>query len=259
MLVDSHCHLNFPNFKDTLGNTLLNAQNAGVNYMLTVCTKLNEFNEILTIAESNKDISCSIGVHPNNAVFLTEDDLTFFRNNLDHKKVVAIGETGLDYYYEKSEKDKQKQSFVQHINFAQETNIPLIIHTRNADADTAAILASEMRNKDFTGVMHCFTSSYELAKASLDLGMYISISGIVTFKNADDLRETVKKIPLDRLLIETDSPYLAPVPHRGKTNEPAYVKYVAEFLANYLNQDYDKFCEITANNFFKLFNKIKHG
>ncbi|MBT4921664.1 MAG: TatD family hydrolase [Rickettsiales bacterium] len=257
MLVDSHCHLNFKNLKNNLSEILSNASEAGIKYMLTVCTKIEEFPEILTIAENHQNISCSIGIHPSEADNFSQKDIEFIQKHLTNKNVVAIGETGLDYYYENSAKAIQRESFEAHIELSQSSNLPIIIHTREAEQDTKDILTNAMKKQTFSGVMHCFTSSYDLAKASLDLGMYISISGIVTFKNAEDLRETVKKIPLDRLLIETDSPYLAPVPKRGKTNEPAYVKYVAQFLANYLNKDYDEFCEITSNNFFKLFDKVQ--
>ncbi|MBT4988989.1 MAG: TatD family hydrolase [Rickettsiales bacterium] len=257
MLVDSHCHLNSKNLINNLAEVLSNASEAEVKYMLTVCTKIEEFPEILTIAENHQNISCSIGIHPSEADNFSPKDIEFIQKHLTNKKVVAIGETGLDYYYQNSVKAAQKESFAAHINLSQSSHLPIIIHTREAEKDTADMLTSAMKEQSFSGVMHCFTSSYDLAKASLDLGMYISISGIVTFKNADDLRETVKKIPLDRLLIETDSPYLAPIPKRGKTNEPAFVKYVAEFLANYLNMDYEEFCEITSNNLFRLFNKIQ--
>ncbi|MBL6784788.1 MAG: TatD family hydrolase [Rickettsiales bacterium] len=256
MLVDSHCHLNFQQLKSNLPQILANASDANVKYMLSICTKINEFVDILSIAESSNNISCSIGIHPNDAKTFTDDDLNFMNEKIRHQKVVAIGETGLDYFYENTEKAQQQKSFQAHIELAQNHQLPIIIHTREAEKDTSDMLYNSMKFKDFTGVMHCFTSSYDLAKKALDLGMYISISGIATFKNADDLRETIKKIPLDRLLIETDSPYLAPVPKRGKTNEPAFVKYVAEYLANYLNQDYESFCKITSDNFFKLFSKV---
>jgi TatD DNase family protein len=257
MLVDSHCHLNFPELQNQITTILDNANNADVKHLLTVCTKLNEFPDILKLSQDHPNISCSVGIHPNDAKTFSQNDISYINDAVKSNKVVAIGETGLDYYYENSDRQKQQESFKAHINIAQKSKLPIIIHTRDAEVDTQKILTEQMQQQEFTGVMHCFTSSYDLAKASLDLGMYISISGIVTFKNAEDLRQTVKKIPLDRLLIETDSPYLAPVPKRGKTNEPAYVKYVAEFLANYLGKDYEEFSNITTNNFYKLFNKIK--
>ena len=257
MLVDSHCHLNFPELQNQISTILDNANNADVKHLLTICTKLNEFNDILKLTQDYPNISCSIGIHPNDAKTFSKQDINYINDAVKNDKVVAIGETGLDYYYENSDRQKQKESFEAHINISQKSKLPIIIHTRDAEEDTKKILSEQMLKQEFTGVMHCFTSSYELAKASLDLGMYISISGIVTFKNAEDLRQTVKKIPLDRLLIETDSPYLAPVPKRGKTNEPAFVKYVAEFLANYLGKDYEEFSSITTNNFYRLFSKIK--
>ena len=257
MLVDSHCHLNFPALQNQISTILDNANNADVQHLLTVCTKLNEFNDILKLTQDHPNISCSVGIHPNDAKTFSKQDINYINDAVKNDKVVAIGETGLDYYYENSDREKQKESFEAHINIAQKSKLPIIIHTRDAEEDTQKILSEQMQKQEFSGVMHCFTSSYELAKVSLDLGMYISISGIVTFKNAEDLRQTVKKIPLDRLLIETDSPYLAPVPKRGKTNEPAYVKYVAEFLANYLGKNYEEFSSITTNNFYRLFNKIK--
>ena len=258
MLIDSHCHLDFPQYKEKLNEVIENALKSDISYMLAICTKLQDFDNIYKIAEKYPNISCTIGVHPHEAEKHSIAEISKMEDKFTLDKLVGIGETGLDYFYENSARTKQKSSFIKHINLAQKSQLPLIIHTRSAENDTADILKQEKQNADFNAVMHCFTSSYELAKKSLDLGFYISISGIVTFKKADDLRELVKKIPLDRLLVETDSPYLAPVPKRGSVNEPANTKLTALFLANLLNIDYEKFANITTNNFYKLFNKVKN-
>ncbi len=255
MLVDSHCHLDFSDFGVEAADVITRAKSAGVGVMQTICTKLTEFPNVLKVAESYDDIYASVGVHPHEAEpegNFTESDL---HKLTQHKKVIGIGETGLDYYYEHSQKEPQKISFLKHIHVAQETELPLIIHTRDAEEDTLEILTAEMQKKKFTGLLHCFTGTQKLADAALELGLYISISGIVTFKNAVDLQNTVRTIPLERLIIETDAPYLAPVPMRGKRNEPAYLTHTAQFIAKLRGITVEDLAEATTQNFFRLFTK----
>lgn len=256
MLVDSHCHLNFPEFKQDINEVIKRAEENDVKVMQTICTRISEFPEILGIAESRKNIFCSVGIHPHEAdnEEIAVDKLVEFSSN---PKVIGIGETGLDYFYENSSREAQRKSFLIHIEAARKTGVPIIIHTRDADADTAEILASEMKKGKFNGLLHCFTSSWQLAETAMNLGFYISISGIVTFKKAVELQEVVKKIPLEKLLVETDSPFLAPMPHRGKRNEPAFTKHTAEFIAGLKGISYEEVAEATTRNFFTLFNKAK--
>lgn len=257
MLVDSHCHLNFPALKDNLTQVIQSALSNEVKVMQTICTQISDIPDILKIIETYKNIWGSIGIHPHH----TDTDsllLSEIKEYVRHKKIIGIGETGLDYYYNNSDFANQKKSFVTHIQGSSETKLPIIIHTRNAEDDTADILSYEMKNNPFTGLLHCFTSSKKLAQHALDLGLYISISGICTFKNSQDLRDIIKYIPLDRLLIETDAPYLAPVPMRGKTNEPSFVKYVAQQVAAIHNIAYEQVCVSTTKNFFDLFKKCKY-
>lgn len=257
MIIDSHCHLNMKEFASDLDQVIQNALNNGVEYMQTICTNFDDFEEILAIAEKYPNIFASVGVHPHHADQASPHISSEYLIDMlaKNKKVIGLGETGLDYYYEHSNKDNQKKAFITHINASQETGIPLIIHTRNADEDMVEILKSEMNNKRFTGLVHCFTSSRELAFSALDLGLYISVSGIITFKNAIDLCDTIKQIPLDKLLIETDAPYLSPVPMRGKRCEPAFVRFVGEKLAEIKNITASEIFETTTNNFFKLFTR----
>lgn len=257
MIIDSHCHLNFKQLINNLDEVIENACNNDVQIMQTICTKMDEFDDIYQIADKYKNIYCSVGVHPHEAE--NHPDIT--KNDLVEKtklpKVIGIGETGLDYYYEHSPKDLQKRSFIEHIKAAQETDLPIIVHTRDADIDTMEILESEYKNAPFKGLIHCFTASYELAKRMMDIGFYISISGIITFKKATDLQESVKNIPLDRLLVETDSPYLAPIPFRGKDNQPAYTKYVVDKIAELKNISAEEVAKQTTENFFRLFSRVK--
>lgn len=259
MLVDSHCHLDMldlEKYDGDLNKPINNARENGVSHLLTVCVELPGFERILSIAEQHDDISCSVGVHPNDGgpVKVNTDEIVSLAQ---HEKVVAIGETGLDFFrIEESEQPLQKENFRAQIKAAVQTNKPLIIHTRQAPVETIQIMTEEGANKP-RGVMHCFTESWEMAKQALDLGFYISISGIVTFKNAENVREVAKQVPLDRLLVETDSPYLAPVPHRGKQNEPAYVRHVAEFIAELRGIEFEALANATTNNFFDLFKGAK--
>lgn len=253
MLVDSHCHLNFPEFEQDLSKVLTNARAHNIEYMLTVNTRLSESLDIQRIAEANPNIFCSVGVHPHDSKeYNSETLLEQLKIHAKHPKVVAFGETGLDYYYNKSDALAQINCFNMHLNMGEELKLPVIIHTRNADEDTLACLDAHPNTQ---GVFHCFSGSSEFAKKGLERNLYISFSGIITFKNATELRETVKFVPLDRILVETDSPFLAPVPHRGKRNEPAFTSFVAKMIAELKGISFDKVCETTTKNFFNLFNK----
>lgn len=255
-IIDTHCHLDFEQLHSDLENVLARAEEVGVKKLISICVKINEFKKILDIANNHSNIYCAIGTHPNSAEaeqnIRLEDILEYTQN----KKVVAIGETGLDYYYENAAKDIQIASFRKHIKAAQLSNLPLIIHTRNADNDTSDILKEEMQKQKFSFVLHCYTSGMQLAKTALELGGYISFSGIVTFKNAQEVQTIAKNVPLDRILIETDAPYLAPVPYRGKSNEPSFIFETAKYLATLLNINYNEFIELTTNNALQLFNKM---
>ncbi|MGY9105565.1 MAG: TatD family hydrolase [Alphaproteobacteria bacterium] len=253
MLVDSHCHLDFPEFSPELDAVLARAREAGVGHFLTIATELEAFPRVREISELSDDIHCTIGVHPHSAakeVLLKE---------CEHPKVVAFGETGLDFYYNNSPRAEQISDFRVHIAAAREASLPLVVHTRDADDDTIAILSEEMEKGGFTGVIHCFTGSERLASAALDLGFYISVSGIATFKKAEALRDVIKEVPLDRLLVETDAPYLAPQPHRGKTNEPAFVVHTAAMLAELKGVTEEELATATTENFFRLFSKAKQS
>jgi len=253
MLVDSHCHLDqldLTAHNNKLDNAIKAAQAQGVSHFLCVCIDMQNVHDVINIAESYDNIDASVGVHPNE---ITENPSAEMLIDLaKHPKVVAIGETGLDYFRIKDNHDFQQSRFLTHIEVAKTLNKPLIIHTRDAKEDTIRLMR-EAQADNVGGVMHCFTEDWKMAKQALDLGFYISISGIVTFKNADQIREVASKVPLDRLLIETDSPYLAPVPKRGKPNEPAYVRYVAEFLAELRDIPLEAFAKATTDNFFRLF------
>ena len=257
MLVDSHCHLDFPDFAPDQADILARARNAGVGLMVTICTRITKFAEVLAIAESDPAIYCSVGVHPHEAEKEGVGDPAPLLDAARHAKVVGIGETGLDYFYKHSAPTAQERSFRAHIAAARESGLPLIVHARDADADTMRILAEEHRHGAFPGVIHCFTASRALAEHCIGLGLYISFSGILTFKNARDIQETAKALPLDRILVETDAPYLAPVPNRGKRNEPAYVAHTAAFLANLRAKTAAQLADITTENFLRLFSKVK--
>ncbi len=253
MLVDSHCHLNFPDFKDDLDAVVARAAEYGVGKMVSICTKMAEFEEIAAIADKYENIFCTVGVHPHDAMKHTSVTAAELIEKTKHPKCVGIGETGLDFYYEHSPREEQKQCFLEHIVAARETGLPLVIHTRNADEDMIEIIK---REAPFPGLLHCFSSTYEVAKCAIDNGLYISLSGILTFKTATDLQERAKKLPLDRLLVETDSPYLAPLPNRGKRNEPAFTKFTAEKLAELRGISFKEVEKATTENFHKLFIKV---
>lgn len=256
MLVDSHCHLDYPPMADDLAGTIARARSAGVGTMLTIGTKLRDFPRVRAIAEADDNIFCSVGIHPHEAQNEVADTARLVEL-ARHPKVVGIGETGLDYYYDKSPRDRQQANFRAHMRAASETGMPLIVHTRDAEEDTAAMIAEALREAPLKGVLHCFTSSRRLAEQAIDFGFYISISGIVTFKNAEDLRQTVRSLPLERLLVETDSPYLAPVPMRGKSCEPAYVTHTAAKVAELKGVSVDELARVTTANFFALFDRAK--
>lgn len=257
MLVDSHCHLNYKGLVEEQGAVLDRARESGVTAMLNISTRESEWRDIVATAERESDVWSSIGIHPHEADAHPDIDLAKLVEEAKHDRVIAIGETGLDYYYDHSDRDRQRQSFRTHIHAARETGLPIIVHTRDAEDDTAAIMAEEMEQGAYTGVIHCFTASDDFAHKALDLGLYISISGIVTFKNAKDLQATAAALPIDRLLVETDAPFLAPVPHRGKTGEPAFVADTARFLADLRGESYSELCETTGENFYRLFNKAR--
>lgn len=255
MLTDSHCHLNYKGLIEDQAGVIARARAAGVGTMLNISTRESEWDAVIATAEQDADIWASIGIHPHEADAHPDVDTTKLVHRAAHPKVIAIGESGLDYYYDYSDRERQRVSFRAHIAAARETGLPLIVHTRDAEDDTSEILADEMGKGAYTGVIHCFTASGAFADRALELGLFISISGIVTFKNARDLQETAARIPEDRLLIETDSPFLAPVPHRGKTCEPAYVADTARFLASLRGTSAEALAEATTANFRALFGK----
>ena len=257
MLVDSHCHLDFPDFAPDRADVLARARNAGVGVMVTIGTRLSKFAEVRAIAESDPALYCSVGVHPHEAEKEGVGDPSRLLDAAKHLKVVGIGETGLDYFYKHSAPEAQARSFRAHIAAARESGLPLIVHARDADVDTIRILADEHRAGAFPGVIHCFTASRELADHAVALGLYISFSGILTFKNARDIQETAKALPLERILVETDAPYLAPMPNRGKRNEPAYVAHTAAFLAKLRGETPERIASATTDNFFRLFRKVR--
>lgn len=259
MLVDSHCHLNSSEIIDRIVEVVRNAQINGIELLQTISTKISQHDELLKIVERQEKVFCSVGNHPLN---LQSEGIVHHQDIVrlcSHEKVTSIGETGLDYLLlNKDHHEKQQKSFIEHIIAAQISGLPIVVHTRNAEEDTARILSTMMKKKKFTGVVHCFTATAKLARTCLDLGLYISASGIVTFKNAGDIRNTFANVvPSERLLVETDAPYLSPVPVRGKSNEPAYLKHTARFMANLLNLEYEEFCKITTQNYFSLFKKAR--
>ncbi len=259
MLIDSHCHLDFPELITDEAGVLARAKEAGVAAMLTIGTRLDQFERVRAIAERHDNVWCSVGVHPHEAKDEGQSDPDRLIAAARHPKVVGIGETGLDFHYDHSPRDEQAESFRTHIAASRQTGLPLIVHTRNADAETGDILEDEYGKGAFPGVIHCFSSGPEVARRALALGFYISISGIVTFKAAEELRTIVRDIPLDRLLVETDAPYLAPIPKRGKTNEPAFVAHTAAKVAELKGVTIAELEAATTDNFFKLFTKAERS
>lgn len=257
MLVDSHCHLNYKGLVEQQAEVLVRARESGVTAMLNISTREREWDEVIAVAEQQEDVWASVGIHPHEADGHTGVDSAKLIEKAAHARVIGIGETGLDYYYDHSDRAQQRQSFREHIQAARETGLPIIVHTRDAEDDTAQILSEEMATGEYSGVIHCFTASADFARKSLDLGLYISLSGIVTFKNATDLQEVAKWLPADRILVETDAPFLAPVPHRGRTGEPGFVADTARFVANLRGEGGQVFASQTAENFYRLFSKAK--
>lgn len=257
IIVDSHCHLDMLGDYDNIDNILNRAGENHVQYMQTICTHLGNFDNILKIAKQYQNIFASVGVHPSEVVDVNDAKL-LLELSVD-EKVIGLGETGLDYFYNKEEEHHKLQieSFEQHIYASQSNNLPVIIHMRDAEKDAVDILTHNKKIKEFPALIHCFTASRDFAKKVLDLGLYISISGIITFKNAEHLRDVVRYVPVERLLIETDSPYLAPVPMRGKINEPSYAKHVLDCLSELKNIHPEALADITTSNFFSLFTKAK--
>lgn len=256
VLVDSHCHLDFPDFEPERDAVVARAREAGLVRMVTICTKVHQFERIQKIADRYDDVYCSVGTHPHNAgeeLDITTDTLVRLSAG---PKVVAIGEAGLDYFYDKAPRDAQATGFRRHIGAARQTGLPLIIHSRDADDDMAAILRDETEQGPFPFVLHCFSSGRELAMTGVELGGYVSLSGIAAFKNSTEIRAIAADVPIERLLVETDAPYLAPPPHRGKRNEPGFVAHTAAIVADSLGIAPDEFAAQTTENFYRLFSKV---
>ncbi|RDE05060.1 TatD family hydrolase [Sphingomonas aracearum] len=254
---DSHCHLNYKGLVEEQADVLARARARGVSAMLNIATRESEWDDVLATATREPDVWATVGIHPHEADQHPHVDTAKLVERARHPRVVGIGESGLDYYYDHSDRARQQASFRAHIAACRQTQLPLIVHTRDAEEDTADILADEMGKGAFPGVIHCFTASGAFADRALELGFYISISGIVTFKNARDLQDTARRLPLDRLLIETDAPFLAPVPHRGKTGEPSFVVDTATFLATLREEPLDVLAAATRENFHHLFTKTR--
>ncbi len=256
MLVDSHCHLDFPDFAQERDDVVARAGEAGVGVMVTICTRIRKFQQVLEVAKTYDNVYCSVGTHPHNAHEELDIAVSQIIELAGDPKVVAIGEAGLDYYYQKDHAKEQAVGLRNHIAAARETGLPLVIHSRDADDDMIAILQEESGKGAFPMVLHCFSSGRGLAEAGLELGAYVSFSGIVTFKNSEGLRNIAKDIPVDRLLVETDAPYLSPVPYRGKRNEPAYVAHTSKVLAETVGMSEETLAQQTTDNFFQLFSKV---
>jgi len=259
VLIDSHCHLDFPDFEGEHEALLARAREHGVAGMVTICTKITKFDQVRAVAEAHEQIYCSVGIHPHSAGEEPETSAEALAEMARHPKVVGIGESGLDYYYDFSPREAQQRSFRQHIRAARATGLPLIVHTRDADDDTIAILREEAQDGAIPGLIHCFTAGHKLAEAALDLGFSLSFSGILTFNKAEEIRQVAAAAPLDRILVETDAPYLAPVPKRGKRNEPAFVAHTAKRLAEVKGVGEAELAAATTENFFRLFSKVPRG
>ena len=256
MLVDSHCHLDFPDFSEERDAIVARARAAGIGRMVTICTRVGLFGQVLDVARAYPDVFCSVGTHPHNAAEetdVTADELVALAED---PKVVAIGEAGLDYHYDNSPRADQQRGLRVHIEAARRTGLPLVIHARSADDDMIGILEEEMRAGPFPAVLHCFSSGARLAEVGVELGLMVSLSGILTFRNGDALRAIARTVPTDRLLVETDAPYLAPVPHRGKRNEPAFTAHTLATLAEVHGVSAAEMAEMTTANFFRLFSKV---
>lgn len=256
MLVDSHCHLDFPDFAAELDAVVERARTAGIGRMVTISTRVRKFPQVLAVAEKYPDVFCSVGTHPHNAHEELDIDAKALVALTRHPKVVALGEAGLDYHYDKSPRDAQAQGLRQHIAAARETGLPLVIHSRECDADMSHILEEETGKGAFPAVLHCFTGGRDLAFKAMELGLYIGLTGILTFKNGQDLRDIARDLPAERILVETDSPYLAPLPYRGKRNEPSYVVQTAKVLGETRGVSEAEIARQTTENFFRLFPKV---
>ena len=257
MLIDSHCHLEYEGLVEDQHGVLSRAREAGVGAFLNISTRRSEWDQVVGTAERESDVFASVGIHPHEADGHENLGADILRAATENPRVIAIGETGLDYYYDKSDRKVQQDLFRMHIGVARETGLPVIIHTRDAEADTIAILEDELGKGAFPALIHCFTASQDFGNKVLDLGLTISLSGIVTFKNAKDLQEVAKTVPADRLLVETDSPFLAPVPHRGRPCEPAFVANTAQFVADLRGEEFSELADVTSGNFRTLFSKAK--
>jgi TatD DNase family protein len=255
-IVDSHCHLDYEGLAEHLPDVIARAEAAGVGFLLSISSRIRNFDRIVSIVERFPNVYCTVGTHPHNAHEELDVPVAEIVRLAQHPKVVGIGEAGLDYHYDNSPREAQAQGFRNHIAAARETGLPLVIHTREAEDDTAKILEDEMARGPFKALLHCFTSKQWLAERAVDLGLYVSFSGILTYKTADDLRATARALPADRLLVETDAPFLAPIPFRGKPNEPAYVAKTLEHLASVRGTSRDQMAATTSDNFFRLFSKI---
>ena len=259
ILVDSHCHLDFLPPGPVRDAVIARARGAGVSAMVTISTKITEFPAVRAIAEAEPDVWCSVGIHPHEAAAEPETSAEALAALAEHPRVIGIGETGLDFYYEHSPRDRQTSVFRTHAEAARISGLPLIVHTRDADPETADVLAEEVGKGGLTGVIHCFSTGRELAEKSLELGFMISLSGIVTFKNAESLRQIVRDLPLNRILVETDSPYLAPVPKRGRQNEPSFLVHTAAEVARLKGISVDELSRATTENFYRLFAKARRS
>jgi len=256
LIVDSHCHLDFDGLSSNLPVILARAAEQDVGLMLSISSRVRQFDKLRQIAEENDNVFCTIGTHPHNAHEEVDLPASEYVRLAQHPKVVGIGEAGLDYHYDFSPREAQAKGFLTQIAAARETGLPLVIHTREAEEDTARLLEEEMAKGTFKAVLHCFTSQDWLARKGVELGLYVSFSGILTYKTAENLRDTARGLPEDRILVETDSPYLAPVPYRGKSNEPSFVRKTLEVLAAARGTDVDHMARVTSDNFFRLFSKV---
>ena len=256
-LVDSHCHLNYEGLAERRDEVLASARDRGVTAFLNISTRQSEWDAVIAVAERNADVWATVGVHPHEADSHPDLGSAVLVDAASHPRVIAIGECGLDYYYDKSDRGAQRERFEAHIDAARQAGLPLVVHTREAEADTAEILERAVKEGGIAGVLHCFTGSADLARKGLDLGFYVSLSGIVTFKNARDLQDTAKWLPAGQMLVETDSPFLAPVPHRGKPCEPAFVADTAAFVAELRGEDPETLAASTTVNFYRLFSKAR--
>lgn len=256
LVVDSHCHLDFEGMEENLPGVIARAEEAGVGLMVSISSRVARFENLSRIADQNPNIFCTVGTHPHNAHEELEVTAEQLAALAQHPKCVGIGEVGLDYHYDLSPREAQAKGFHVHIEAARQTGLPLVIHSREAEDDTILILQEEMKRGTFTPLLHCFTSHRRLAEAAVELGGYVSFSGILTYKSAEDIRETAAALPLDRIIVETDSPYLAPVPYRGKSNEPAFVVKTLETLAKVRGMSVEEMARVTSDNFFRLFSKV---